>query len=76
MTDNTPTKPAFRFNLHGGQMGIIRADNLQVAKREALMEYGRYNITGVTPAKQEDIDWFISMGGTIHDNLKKVEVTE
>lgn len=60
-------KKAYTFTLWNHCMGVVRADNLQVAKREMLLEYGRANVTSVREATEEDIVWFQAMGGAINE---------
>jgi hypothetical protein len=50
-----------------GRIGVVRAGNIKSARRWAYDEVGRNNVTVVRVATPKDVEWFLSMGGGIHN---------
>jgi len=56
----------YKVELVGGNMTIVEAKNIRLARRWAQGEYGRVMEPQVTPAKKDDVEWCKAMGGMIH----------
>lgn len=55
----------YKVNLYGGYIGLIAAIDLDSARKKAMSEQGSANVTNVSLATPEDIDWVKAMGGLV-----------
>ena len=58
-------KQIYRVNLYGGYIGLIAADSIELARKQAMSEQGSANVTNVSLARPEDIEWVKTMGGAV-----------
>lgn len=53
----------FVVTIEGGNMTIRKGRTLASVKRRALRELGTDSNPSVKEATQEDVDWYLAMGG-------------
>ncbi len=49
-------------------MTIVKANSIEEAKEIALRDFGRFGFAKLQIATQEDIEWYLAMGGN-KDNV-------
>lgn len=58
-------KNVYKVVLHGGFVGLIGADSLEQARRTANLEQGLTNVSSVSMATEQDIEWVMALGGKV-----------
>lgn len=58
-------KQLYKVTLFGGYVGLIAAESIEAAKKQAMSEQGSANVQNVSRASEEDISWVKGMGGPV-----------
>lgn len=62
----------YKVNLYGGYIGLLAAASLEEARKKAMSEQGSANVTNVSLASENDIEWVRGMGGRVPETKRKL----
>lgn len=58
-------KQIYKVTLYGGYVGLIEADSIEQANKDARCDQGRANVQRVELASEEDVQWVTAIGGPV-----------